>query len=496
MSKNKAFTIYIIAFLAGLFIASYFPYDDRIFFVTFLLLFSLFFIYRNNSIVKVATFSGIFLIFGIWHFYNFMPEIGKNHISFFNNKNVEIQGFIASYPQEKDTSKTFFIQVAKARLDKEWQDVNGKVYVMTSELKELEYGKNIKIEGLLQGIGDSEESSLAGFFASKGAYSMIIYPVVGEQNGYSGNIFYRYLFKLKNAFENKVEQVFIEPFSSMILGIMLGVKKMPKEIMDIFNLVAISHIIVISGYNISIVADFFKKIFNGFSRKLSFWIPLFAIIIFTLFVGAEPPVLRAAIMASILLFAKKEGRKANGVFMVLFAAFVMSIANPLLIRFDPSFQLSVLSTLGLVLISDKLLGYFKKVKIPHIISEALASTLAAQLFIIPIIILYFNRLSIVSPVVNILVLPIVPLIMFSTFVITLIGFIDIGVARLLSYLSSLMVSYIISLSIFFSRFKYASISIKTPTIFIYLYYLLLALPLIFKKIILSKIKNEKATAIN
>lgn len=485
MSKNKIFSFFISAFLIGVFIAPLFPFNDSTLFITFVLLFILTFIFRKNLIVKIAALSAIFLIFGFWRFYYSVPRISLDFLAFYNGKEVEIEGFISSYPQEKDKSETFEVSVSKIRTG-EWRDTKGKVYVLTSKLKDFEYGEKITLKGILEKAEDSEDSG--SFFKARGIYSKMISPEIKKGHGTAGNSLYTYLFKVRKTFEQKVDEVFAEPFSSLVLGIILGVKRVSKDLLSIFNIVSISHIIVVSGYNISIVADFFKKIFKNLSRRLSFWLPFLAIIFFTLLVGAEPPVVRAAIMASILLFAKSKGRKANGVFMLLFAAFLIVIFNPFLLKYDAGFQLSFMSTLGLVLISDKFLEIFKKIKIPFVFSEALSSTLAAQLFILPIIIFYFGRLSIVSPIANLLILPLVPFIMFSSSLIAGLGFFSLSLARFFSSAPSLLLSYLINVSTFLSKISYASLFLKKSAVFVYFYYSVLFFPYLIKK------KNENTKA--
>ena len=480
MSKNKIFSFLIIGFLIGIFIAPLFPFNDLTLFITFLLLFFIALIFWKNPIVRLVAFFSIFFVFGFWRFYYTVPQVSEGFISFYNGKAVELEGFISSYPQEKDRIEAFNVSVSKIKIQNDWREVKGKVYILTSKLKDFEYGENIKLKGNLEGIDNEEEFNYASFFAAKGIYSRMKSPEVKKEQGISGNFVFSALFKLRKAFEEKNDQVFVEPFSSLVLGINLGVKRISQELVDIFNIVSISHIIVISGYNLSVVSDFFKKIFQGFSRRLSFWLPLSAIILFTIFVGAEPPVLRAAIMAGVLLLAKKKGRKASGVFVLLFAAFAMVILNPMLLRYDPGFQLSFLATLGLILISDKILNFLKQKRFPFVLSEALAATLAAQIFILPVIIYYFGRLSLVAPLANVLVLPAVPFIMFSSFIVTMIGFFSLGVARFLALVPSASISYLISTATNLSKVPFASLSLAKSSIFIYFYYSVLTLPYLLK----------------
>ncbi len=494
MSKNKIFSIFIVAFLIGVFVAPNFPFSDLVLFLTFLLLLFLTFIFRKNLLVRLVSFSAIFLIFGVWRFFYAIPDVSPKVLSFYNNQQVEILGFISGYPQEKDQSETFEVRALKIKVKNEWQNISGKVYISVLRDEKFIYGQNIKLKGVLESPKNTEDFNFASFFASRGIYSQLRSPEIGIEKGNSGNILFKTLFSLRKSFEEEVGQVFVEPFASLILGINLGVKRISKELLDIFNKVSISHIIVISGYNISIISDFFKKILQRFSRRLSFWLPFLGILFFTILVGAEPPVVRAAIMGSVLLLARNKGRKVNGVFALLFAAFLMIIFNPLLLDFDPGFQLSFLSTLGLILISDKILSLLKKIKIPYVLAEALSSTLAAQIFIMPLIIFYFGRLSIISPLANVLILPLLPFIMFSSFFITILGFLSLGLARFLASLPVLSLSYLLNVSTFLSKLPFAFLEVRKSAFFIYFYYLVLALPYVLRIFSKKKVISLKPSS--
>lgn len=492
MSNNKKLSIFIFSFLIGVFIAPDFPFDEQVLFMVFLILFILFFIFRKDGIVRIVALSSIFLIFGFWIFYLYIPNFTESHIFNFAKQEVEIDGYISNYPVKKERNQTFVLESSKVKINGVLKNTNGKVMITTISSYDFSYGQNLKVKGELDNIENSENFKLSGYYASKNIYTKMFFPKVSKSEGKSGNFLYNFLFGIKSSFQRMVELVFIEPSSSFFSGILLGIKNLPNRTMEIFNIVAISHIIVVSGYNVSIVADFFKKSLSNFSRRLSFWLPLIAIFMFGILTGGEAPVIRACIMASLILIAKSQGRKANGVFLILLASFLMVLVNPFILRYDPGFQLSVLATLGLILISDNIFKFLKNLKMPVVLSEALASTLAAQIFILPVIIFYFQRLSLVSPIVNLLVLPIIPLIMLSSFAITLVGFVNIDFARLLSFFPVFLSSYVFNISEVFSKIKYASINIEKSYFLIFAYYSFLTIPFIkkFKK----KINfNEKAS---
>ncbi len=137
----------------------------------------------------------------------------------------------------------------------------------------------------------------------------------------------------------------------------------------------------------------------------------------------------------------------------------MLIENPLILLYDPSFQLSFLATLGLVLLSppiEKRLGFITE---KFGIRGVVTSTLATQIFISPYLLYMMGQLSIIGIVVNILVLPIIPLTMLFVALTGLAGFVSVFISQILSWVSYILLSYELFIVKIFSNMPFASIEL-------------------------------------
>lgn len=174
----------------------------------------------------------------------------------------------------------------------------------------------------------------------------------------------------------------------------------------------------------------------------------------------------------------KNGRLANSRNAIVFAAAVMLLINPLLLRWDIGFQLSFLATLGIVylypVISDYLIKRAEKNnKIVSTFSEILFLTLSAQIFVLPVILFNFQKLSLISPLANLLVLPIIPLTMLLVFIAVILSFIFYSLAVIFSWLAYLPLKYETSVINYLADLKYSSIEVHLSWWGVVLWYIIL-----------------------
>jgi competence protein ComEC len=205
----------------------------------------------------------------------------------------------------------------------------------------------------------------------------------------------------------------------MILGIESGI---PRELYAKFNLTGTSHVIVISGSNIALVSGILLLLFTWMLRgrkKLAALLAAIGIGLYTLLVGADPAVVRAAIMGGIFVLGIAFGRQSSAIVSLFVAGILMLLLNPLIL-WDVGFQLSFMATLGLILFSTPLQRWWDASvgkRLPrlanNLIAEALLITLAAQITTMPMVVYYFGRLSVISFLANLLIIPVQPPIMIA-----------------------------------------------------------------------------------
>ncbi len=218
------------------------------------------------------------------------------------------------------------------------------------------------------------------------------------------------LYNLRKSIEDRIGLILPEPHGSLLAGLLTGSRRgLPDHLSEDFRTSGITHIIAVSGYNITIILTLLSSALFWLPVKRRFWPLVFMVTAFTIFVGAGAPVVRAAIMGILGLLALQAERVAIPRLTILWTAFFMLTWNPLQLWYDASFQLSFLAVLGITEFGPFLKKTLKRVPETFAIRESLVATIAAQLGTLPVSILIFHQFSLVSPLTNVLVAPLVPL---------------------------------------------------------------------------------------
>lgn len=396
----------------------------------------------------------------------------------------KLQKFDSKYIQgEMETD----IKIVKLNSEKEYYTV----YVCKNENKDKfliyipkEY--KVKIGDLLHVTATIEKPSIArnrgAFDYSKYLYSQNIYGTLKIKNiddiYYKNNLGTNYIYKIKKSIENILGRCFPQDELGIILGMTIGdTSYITEETNLAFKTDGISHLLAVSGSNVNYIILFSKFIFDKIlGKNLSNYVVIFFIIIFMLVSGVSASVVRAAIMGIVIVLADILAKKSNVYASICISALIILIYNPLTI-FDTGFILSFGGTLGIVLLYEKIKNTLQeklkvKNKILIYIVDTLSVTLSSQIILLPMMVYYFNSISLVSVFVNLLVAPISGILTILGFLVYILGLVSIKLAQNLSYSTFVLIRLIINIANIFSRFKYASILVTTPKlIWIIGYYL-------------------------
>jgi len=214
--------------------------------------------------------------------------------------------------------------------------------------------------------------------------------------------------KLRHWAVGRLQTVLPEPHASLAIGILLGVKRgMPKEFYDQLVNTGTLHIVAASGYNVSVVSGVVLTTLGlMLPRYMALGISMIGVGLYVLLAGAGPAIVRAGIMGSLSLIGIMLGRTREARWLLWVTAWIMLMVKPVLIA-DVGFQLSMSATLGLLYLTP-LLEHFGKYKY---LSEYFYPTVAATIATTPVIWWHFGRVSLIGVLVNLLVLPVVPVIM-------------------------------------------------------------------------------------
>ena len=233
-----------------------------------------------------------------------------------------------------------------------------------------------------------------------------------------------------------------EPMSSLAAGILLGVKgQMPSTFHEALVNTGTLHIVAASGYNVSIVASVIMNLLGRFlSRGVVIGWGIVGIVGYVLLSGVSASVVRAGIMGSLTLIAYYFGRPAEARRLLWLTGALMLFFNPLML-IDIGFQLSFIATAGLLYLEPWLEKRLSR--IPPLMGEYLFPTLAATLATTPLIIWHFGRVSWIAPLVNVLVLPVVPLIMLLTALSIAFGSIVFGLGKIVAWLVYVPLTWVV-----------------------------------------------------
>ncbi|HEX7586634.1 MAG TPA: ComEC/Rec2 family competence protein [Patescibacteria group bacterium] len=489
MTKSKIFLILSLSFIGGIFLASLYQRiiaDYYFLLAVVLLLIPLIIFYpvRNdqdvfsngaskNKIVYIAVFTGLFFIFGFW--------LTGIKISKINDTSLNGQIFSGQALIVKETENTGKFQKIIIKLS---GDNNLKVLLNASLYPEYKYGYEVNLKCKLEAPENFAEGfDYRMYLAKDGIYYVCSGPKIELLNRDKGNKFYSSLLRIKNKFNNNINRLIPFPQAGLLSGLILGGSGgLSKDLQNNFSRTGMTHIVAVSGYNVTIVAEYLMLlgIFLGLWRKQAFWFAVFGILLFVLMTGMTASAVRAGVMGTLLLWAMKNGRLANSQNAIVFAAAIMLFFNPLLLRYDIGFQLSFLATIGIIYIYPMIEGKLNRNSKIFWIWEILFLSLSAQIFVLPIILYNFQTLSLLSLVANVLILPIIPLTMLLGFLMAISNFIFTPLATVLAWLTYTPLKYEVEIIQLLGNLKYSALEIKNfPWWGVVIWYIILIQIIIF-----------------
>ncbi len=266
---------------------------------------------------------------------------------------------------------------------------------------------------LLSGQDERIETVSVGALGISGG--LVLWQVTGGETWFplealSGLV--GWLERLRTAIIDQIFLALPEPHGSLLTGILIGNRaKLDPELLDTFRTVGLTHLIAVSGYNLSVLTSNVRSLLWPLIGRRALFVAAAVIVAFVVLSGAPPSILRAAVMAGSLLLAQFVGRPSRSVNILIFAAGILTVFEPKIV-FEIGFQLSVVATYGLVRLGPIVVDWLSRFqRLPESLRLIIGETLAATIATAPLLVLYFDRLSLISPISNILVLPIMPLLM-------------------------------------------------------------------------------------
>lgn len=234
--------------------------------------------------------------------------------------------------------------------------------------------------------------------------------------------FLRVTYNLKEILTREIASSLPEPHASLLSGILFGVRAaLPEEFSDQLRITGTTHVVAISGYNMTIIIEFVKKRGKKFFGKFSDYLAGLFVCWFGLMTGMSPPVERAVVSAVQGIFVKKLGMKLEAGPSIVNTALVMLLIDPKLLQ-SISFLLSFAAVIGLIYWVPVLKRFIQF--IPESLEDGSLVTLGALIATLPISLYFFGTFSLLALPVNFLIGPLVGIIMSLGFVALFAGLFD------------------------------------------------------------------------
>jgi competence protein ComEC len=293
--------------------------------------------------------------------------------------------------------------------------LEGRVLLWLPRHAVVAAGDRVRVHAALEQPEDFEGFAYRAYLARQGVAAIASsrsVSVVGHELGALADG----LHAVRTSLLAGLNRLVPEPEAALAAGILLGVRSgIDPAINDAFAQAGLTHVVAISGWNIAIVAAIAGAASRPLTRLPSGrWLAAAAamstVAAYVLLTGASPSVVRAAVMAGALLVARLGGARSHAMSALMLAALLMLAVSPA-IAWDVGFQLSALATAGLIWFGAAFAARLRRW--PAIVREPVALTMAAQVTTLPVILLNFERLSLIAPLANVLVVPLVPLVMLG-----------------------------------------------------------------------------------
>ncbi len=382
-------------------------------------------------------------------------QFGQSVVGAHVGTEVTLEGVIVREPEVRAKTTHLYLQTDDTL-----------ILVMVDRYTVAAYGDTVTVTGTVQ-LPESFTTDFGrtfdypGYLKAKGVeYTMAFAQVTVDAPG-GGNQALSFLLGVKHTVVSRLELLLNEPHGALAKGLLLGMKEgLGEELERVFQQAGLTHIVVLSGYNIMLIVNFLTFLLAAvLPRRIRLVVGLCAIAAFALMVGLSATVVRATIMAGLFLIAHTFGRSYNVLRALLLAGMVMLLLNPYLLIYDIGFQLSFMATLGLILA----LPYFTAPGQPETIGLSakgyVVSTIATQIAVLPLLLYHIGELSLVAVVVNVLALPMVPVAMLVSFLAVVGSYVFIPLGVVIGGMASVTLWYISSVAQLCASIPLASIPV-------------------------------------
>ena len=407
--------------------------------------------FRKAAIASIFFLVALLLV--IWH----QSATDPDPLGSLTGTEQTYTALVTEEPDERDFN---------TRLTVDLLDYDTRALITVAHYPRYHYGDLLSITGTMQQpssfTGDTDRVfDYPNYLAKDGIRYVARYVDIERLDSGQGNAVKSTLLSIKAGFITQLHQILPEPHSSFLAGLLVGAKSsMGTDLLDDFRDTGIIHIVVLSGFNVTIVADAIMRILSYFGLAISATFGAIGILFFAIMTGASSTIIRASLMAFLVLVARVTGNHARVLRMLCIAGILMLLVNPMLLLYDPGFQLSFLATIGLIALTpfvERFLLFIPK-RIADLRGLA-AATIATQIMVMPLLLYSMGTLPVYAPFVNLLVLAGVPWVMGTGFLAGMLSFVSPIIALPITFITWLILEYFLQVVQFFLALPFAVFSL-------------------------------------
>lgn len=325
-----------------------------------------------------------------------------------------IEGTVVEIPDLRETSEKITMDVARG-------DERARVLVTIPLHPLVHAGDTVRVSGMLKKpvAFDTDGSRIFAYdqFLRADGIHAVMPAARAEVIGASTNVWLRFLCMLerfKSQLTDALDAALPEPESALAIGILVGGKQgLGKRLIEDFTASGMLQIIVLSGFNVMIVANALMSLMKRLPKSLSFAGAAVSIASFVLMSGAGSSAIRAGLMSGFAIAARAFARSYDVLRILCITLLLIALWNPLTLAYDPGFQFSFMATLGLIVVAPIISPFLLFLRSNALI-EMVATTLAAEISLLPLLLYETGNLSIVSVLANVLAMPIIPFAMATS----------------------------------------------------------------------------------
>lgn len=433
------FTITCVGILIGVTVSQWWSaFSHIMWLVTGLLLFIIALWRGRRYMLVAALFAG--MLVGLWR--GSIEQVGLSNYRLTFGNNIILTGKISD---DTDTNARGQKTIRLGNISSNGVAYSGSIWVTSDTESSLRRDDSITVQGRLT-------TGFAGYVGA--VYDAKISDVQRTPS---------WALDLRDTFSGAIRANIGEPMSSLGVGFLVGQKSaLPKDFVDALKIAGLTHVVVASGYNLTILVRFARKLFEKISKFQAVFASASLVIGFMAITGWSASMTRAGLVSGLGLLAWYYGRKFHPVTLLAIAAAATTLWYPAYAWGNIGWELSFVAFGGVLILAPLLHAYFYGEQKPKFIARTVIETTSAQLVTLPVMFVAFGQGSIVAVLSNLLVLPLVPLAMLLTFTAGLGQLLFAPIAAILAWPASVLLSYMVGVIKWTASFQWAQVSWQMP----------------------------------